>query len=265
MSHHRPRRHWGQHFLHDPGAIGRIVAAIGPSADDHLVEIGPGEGALTRPLARGAGRLDVVEIDRDLARHIEQDPDLPSNVRVHVADALRFDFRSLAQSGTLRAAGNLPYNISTPLLFHLLDQRDAIADMHFMLQREVVARLAAPAGDPARGRLSVMIQAYCGVQPLFHLGPGAFRPPPKVESSVVRLIPRAAPAVESAHADRFAQVVRLAFGGRRKTLRRSLAPVLTADAIAACGVDPGLRPQRLQVAEFAALAAAADNGGKHGE
>lgn len=251
---HRPRKRWGQHFLHDRHAIDRLLGAIAAQADDQIVEIGPGEGVLTVPLLAAAGRVDVIEIDRDLAAGLATLPDAQDRLRIHVGDALSFDVAGLARTNRLRIVGNLPYNISTPLLFHLLAQRAAIADMHLMLQREVVDRLAAPPGSPQRGRLSVMVQAYCRVDALFRLAAGAFRPPPKVESAVVRLQPHATPAVDRRTENPFAQVVRLAFAGRRKTLRRTLAPLLDRQAIADCGVDPGERPERLTVAAFAALA-----------
>lgn len=253
---HRPRKRFGQHFLHERHTIERIVRAIAPRPGDRIVEIGPGEGALTGSLLAAAGRLEVVELDRDLAAALRADPPEGGELVVHEGDALRFDFAALAGDDRLRLVGNLPYNISTPLLFHLLEQRTAIRDMHFMLQREVVDRLAAAPGDSARGRLSVMVQAVCSVQPLFRVAPGAFRPPPAVESAVVRLVPLAEPAVSAAEEQAFAEIVSRTFGGRRKTLRRTLAPLLDAAAIEAAGVDPGLRPERLSVAEFAALARA---------
>lgn len=253
---HRPRKHWGQHFLHERRAIERIIETVGPGPDDRMLEVGAGEGVLTRPLLATAGRVDVIEIDRDLARQLRELPDPRGVLHVHVGDALAFEPRTIATDGPIRVLGNLPYNISTPILFLFLERLDIIRDLHLMLQREVVERMAAPAGAPGRGRLSVMLQAQCRVETLFHLRPGAFRPPPKVDSTVVRLTPLATPAIDPAAAADFATVVRLAFGGRRKTLRRTLAPVLDTDAITACGVDPGLRPERLSVTDFAALGAA---------
>lgn len=249
------RKRFGQHFLHERATVERIVAAVGPQPGDHVVEIGPGEGVLTRPLLAGAGRLDAIEIDRDLAAALRARNDWPGTLTLHEADVLAFDFAALARGGPLRLVGNLPYNISTPLLFHLLAQRDAIADMHFMLQREVVDRLAAAPGSKVYGRLSVMIQAYCAVTSLFRIAPGAFRPPPAVDSAIVRLVPRA-PLVPPEHAQAFAEIVRLAFGARRKTLRNTLRPRLSAAAIEAAEVDPGARPETLPVSAFAALAAA---------
>ena len=254
---HRPRKRWGQHFLHDRHAIARIIAAIAPAPDDHICEIGPGEGVLTRPLVAAAGRVDAIEIDRDLAAALSADSAEEGTLQVHVGDALTFDPAAIAGERPLRVVGNLPYNISTPLLFHLLEHIEHIADMHFMLQREVVERMAAAAGDPGRGRLALMVQALCRVEPLFRLAPGAFRPPPQVDSAVVRLTPHAEPAVTGTRAQAYAELVQRAFSARRKTLRRSLAPRLDAATIAACGIDPGLRPERLRVADFAALAAAA--------
>ncbi len=260
---HAPRKRFGQHFLHDPATVRRIVDAVAPASDDTLVEVGPGEGVLTGPLLAAAGRLHAVEVDRDLARALGQRPDALAGLRVHAADALGFDFAALAPSGgRIRLVGNLPYNVSTPLLFHLLEQRGVIADMHFMLQREVVARMAAAPATPDYGRLSVMVQAHCRVQPLFRVAAGAFRPPPRVESAVVRLVPHATPAVTGPAAPVFAAIVRRSFSARRKTLRNGLRGHVDATTIAAAGVDPGTRPERLSVADFAALArASADRDG----
>jgi 16S rRNA (adenine1518-N6/adenine1519-N6)-dimethyltransferase len=255
---HRPRKRWGQNFLHDRRAIERIMDAIAPAAGDVILEIGPGEGVLTRPLLATGATVHAVEIDRDLAAKLDQWPQAGTTLHVHVGDALAFDPAAVAAAGPVRVVGNLPYNISTPILFHLLARRAHIRDLHLMLQREVVDRMAAPAGAHARGRLSVMLQAWCRVEPLLHLPPGAFRPPPRVDSTVVRLRLLDQPLVPPEHERAFADLVRLAFGGRRKTLRRTLAPRLDAETIAAQGVDPGLRPERLEVAAFAALAAACD-------
>ena len=253
---HRPRKRWGQHFLHDRHAVDRIIRAVAPTAADHILEIGPGEGVLTQPLLAAAGRVDVIEIDRDLAAGLEQLEDVDGRLQVHPTDALTFDPATIAGDAPLRVVGNLPYNISTPLLFHLLAHRRYLRDMHLMLQREVVERMAAPAGAPGRGRLSVMLQAFCRVESLFRLPPGVFRPPPRVDSAVVRLLPLDEPAVDTAAGDPFAEIVRTAFGARRKTLRRSLAPLLDAETIAACDVAPELRPERLEIEQFAALARA---------
>jgi len=250
-----PRKRFGQHFLHDPGVIERIVAAIAPAPGERLVEIGPGQGALTRRLLEAAGRLDVIEIDRDLAAALRARADWPGELVVHEADVLRFDFRDLAGGRPLRIVGNLPYNISTPLLFHLLAQREAVRDMHFMLQREVVDRMIAGPGGGDYGRLSVMLQASCEATALFGVAPGAFRPRPAVESTVVRLVPRAESLVPPGRESAFAALVRDAFSARRKTLRNSLRPHLSARQIEAAGVDPGARPETLPVQAFVALAA----------
>jgi 16S rRNA (adenine1518-N6/adenine1519-N6)-dimethyltransferase len=254
---HQPRKRFGQHFLHDPGVIRRIVAAIAPQPGDHLVEIGPGEGAITFELLRAIGRLDAVELDRDLIEPLRERNSGIGELVVHGADALRFDFCSLAAGDErLRLVGNLPYNISTPLLFHLLDQSRCIRDMHFMLQKEVVERMAAEPGGKDYGRLSVMLQARCAVIPLFSIGPGAFRPPPKVDSAVVRLVQLAMPP-EIADQAVFARLVAAAFAQRRKTLRNGLKGLLSAEEIAALGIDPGVRAEQLPLADFVRLANAA--------
>jgi len=242
-SSHRPRKRFGQHFLHDPGVVRRIVAAIAPAADDFIVEIGPGEGVLTRPLAARAGRLEAVEIDRDLAAALAAE-----GIKVHVADALEFDFGRLAPGA--RIVGNLPYNISTPLLFHLARYAQRLRDLHFMLQREVVERMVAQPSTPAYGRLSVMLQARFRMQKLFRVAAGAFRPPPKVESAVVRLVPLAEPLDRGV--ERFADVVRGAFSARRKTLRNALG--LAPEDFAALGIDPRLRPENLSPQDYARIA-----------
>jgi 16S rRNA (adenine1518-N6/adenine1519-N6)-dimethyltransferase len=240
---HLPRKRFGQHFLHDPAVVRRIVEAIAPDADDFVIEIGPGEGVLTRPLAARAGRLEAIEIDRDLAAALAAE-----RIKVHVADALEFDFGQLPQG--MRVVGNLPYNISTPLLFHLARFADRLRDLHVMLQREVVERMVAPPSTPAYGRLSVMLQARFSMQKLFRVAAGAFRPPPKVESAVVRLVPLAEPLDRGA--ERFADVVRRAFSARRKTLRNALG--LEAEALEALGIDPRLRPENLSPQDYVRIA-----------
>ena len=253
---HQPRKRFGQHFLHDPAVVQRIVAAVAPQPGEHLVEIGPGEGAITFELLRAAGRLDAIELDRDLVAPLRERSVGLGELVLHSADALRFDFRPLAGAGgTLRLVGNLPYNISTPLLFHLLDQADCIHDMHFMLQKEVVERMAARPGGRDYGRLSVMLQARCTVTPLFTVGPGAFRPPPKVDSAVVRVVPLAQPP-DIADPALFAGLVAAAFAQRRKTLRNTLKGHLDAETIAALGIDPGARAETLALGDFVRLAAA---------
>ncbi len=242
-SSHRPRKRFGQHFLHDAAVVRRMVEAIAPSAGDFIVEIGPGEGVLTRPLAERAGRLEAIEIDRDLAAALAAE-----RIKVHVADALEFDFGQLPRG--VRVVGNLPYNISTPLLFHLARFAERLRDLHFMLQREVVERMVAQPSTPAYGRLSVMLQARFGMHKLFRVAAGAFRPPPKVESAVVRLVPLAEPLDRGA--EQFADIVRRAFSARRKTLRNALG--LPAEAFAALGIDPQLRPENLSPRDYVRIA-----------
>src|SRR3989344_5300807 len=231
MSSHRPRKRFGQHFLHDRNVIGRIVAALSLRPEDHVVEIGPGRGALTRELATRLAHFDAVELDRDLLAHLQSSIP-PDRLTLHGADALKFDFCQLTQMGRkLRLVGNLPYNISTPLLFHLLDQAGCIEDMLFMLQREVVQRLAAAPGGKDYGRLSVMIQYRCRVEKLFDVAPGAFTPPPKVDSAIVRA----------------------AFGQRRKVLRNTLKGLVAPETMERLGINPGRRAETLTLLEFAAL------------
>ncbi len=255
---HRPRKRFGQNFLHDPATIERIVRTVAPRDDQTLVEIGPGLGALTLPLLQAAGRLHVIEIDRDLIPALERRCRGLGELNIHQADALRFDYCTLAPAGgRLRIVGNLPYNISTPLLFGLLAQRACIRDMHFMLQREVVQRLGARAGSRAYGRLSVMIQYHCRVIPLFTIGRGAFRPPPQVESAFVRLEPYAQPPVKVRDEKTLQRLVTQAFSARRKTLRNALKGLVDEGRIRACGIDPHRRPEELTLEDFAALSDAA--------
>ncbi|RMG35581.1 MAG: 16S rRNA (adenine(1518)-N(6)/adenine(1519)-N(6))-dimethyltransferase RsmA [Gammaproteobacteria bacterium] len=255
--HHRPKKRFGQNFLHDPVVIGKIVKVIAAKPGDHLVEIGPGQAALTIPLLQAVGEMDAIEIDRDLAPLI-QDACAPHGIlHLHNVDALTFDIHELRRDQRpLRIVGNLPYNISTPILFHLLDYRDDIQDMHFMLQKEVVERMAADPGSKTYGRLSVMLQAYCKVERLFDIGPGAFKPAPKVDSSIVRLTPLPEKVVGIADPQAFAELVRRAFSQRRKTLRNNLKGMLSGEQIKALGVDPGVRPETLDVSAFKRLASA---------
>ncbi|WP_028988973.1 16S rRNA (adenine(1518)-N(6)/adenine(1519)-N(6))-dimethyltransferase RsmA [Thermithiobacillus tepidarius DSM 3134] len=264
MNGHRPRKRFGQHFLTSRTVIQALVEAIAPRADDPMVEIGPGLGALTRALLPHLRALHVVELDRDLISGLETlAAQGPAQLLIHQGDALRFDFADLARQlgRPLRVVGNLPYNISTPLIFHLLEAGPQIADMHFMLQKEVVDRLAAAPGGKDYGRLSVMVQAYCQVAPLFHVPPGAFNPPPKVDSAVVRLLPLTQPLVPPERRAGFARLVAAAFAQRRKTLANTLKGLLDPEAIRACGVDPGARAETLAVADFVRLAAALHNRG----
>ena len=251
---HKARKRFGQNFLHDPGIIRRIVTAIQPEATQHLVEIGPGKGAITRHLVNHCSRLDAIELDRDLIGLLEARFGGWPEFHLHHADALKFDFRQLATgSEKLRIVGNLPYNISTPLLFHLLATPGCLQDMHFMLQKEVVERMAAPPGSRTYGRLSVMLQISCQVQHLFNIGPGAFDPAPKVDSAFVRLTPYAQKPVPVKDMKRFAAIVTQAFSQRRKTLRNTLKKTLSAEQISACGIDPGQRAEQLSPADFACL------------
>jgi 16S rRNA (adenine1518-N6/adenine1519-N6)-dimethyltransferase len=250
------RKRFGQHFLHDPGVIRRIVDAVAPVVGERIVEIGPGRGALTWELLRRAQSLDVIEIDRDLAQSLKLDARASGVLRVHVEDALQADFVSLrAQGAPLRIVGNLPYNISTPLLFRLLTQRAAIADMHFMLQKEVVDRMTAEPGNKTYGRLTVMLAAVAQVERLFDVGPGAFQPRPKVWSAIVRLRPSLEPRFAIGADGALKTLVTAAFSHRRKTLRNGLKGFLTPEEIAACGIDPQWRPETLAPAQFGLLAA----------
>jgi 16S rRNA (adenine1518-N6/adenine1519-N6)-dimethyltransferase len=251
---HRPRKRFGQNFLHDPGIIQRIVQAIAPRPGDNLVEIGPGQGAITTELLSLVGRMHAIELDRDLVGPLAQRCAPLGELTIHSTDALKFDFATLADPGhPLRVVGNLPYNISTPLLFHLLDQATEIKDMHFMLQKEVVERMAAAPGSKSYGRLSVMLQARARVSSLFHIGPGAFNPPPKVDSAFVRLQPWETPPYRIDDWEVFGRVVAQAFSQRRKTLRNSLRQLLDEGTIIAAGLEPGCRPEQLSVDDFATL------------
>jgi 16S rRNA (adenine1518-N6/adenine1519-N6)-dimethyltransferase len=240
---HLPRKRFGQHFLHDPGVIRRIVDAIAPGPEDTIVEIGPGEGVLTRALLARTAHVEAIEIDRDLAAALAAE-----GVRVHAADALAFDF-SVFPPG-VRIVGNLPYNISTPLLFHLARYAQRVRDLHFMLQREVVERMVAQPSTPEYGRLSVMLQTRFRMEKLFRVAPGAFRPPPKVESAVVRMVPLGAPL--GCDEKVFEQVVREAFSARRKTLRNALS--LDPADYAVLGIDAKLRPENLAPQDFVRIA-----------
>lgn len=235
--------------------VARIARAIRPSPGQHLVEIGPGLGALTGALLASGADLDVIELDRDLVARLRESHAGDDRIRIHAADALDFDFRALAAPGErLRVVGNLPYNVSTPLLFHLLDSADVIDDMHFMLQREVVDRLVAKPGGGDYGRLTIMVRLRCESEKLFDVGAGAFRPAPRVTSAVVRLRVRRAPCVTIADPTAFERLVAQLFSRRRKTLRNSLRGRLDETAIAALGIDPMARPENLDLADFASLA-----------
>ncbi|WP_250461450.1 16S rRNA (adenine(1518)-N(6)/adenine(1519)-N(6))-dimethyltransferase RsmA [Microbulbifer litoralis] len=251
---HRARKRFGQNFLVDENIIEKIVRAIAPKESDHLVEIGPGQGAITRLLLQRCPSLTAVELDRDLIPLLQfKFRDYPA-FSIIERDALKFDFGELAGERPLRIVGNLPYNISTPLLFHLLGFRGKVQDMHFMLQKEVVDRLSAAPGNKSYGRLSVMVQYHCRVQGLFPVPPQSFRPAPKVESAIVRLVPHAQPPHPAKDEPLLERIVNVAFQQRRKTLRNALKPLfpeLDADSLP---VDAGRRPETLSVQEFVELA-----------
>ncbi|MEL6200182.1 MAG: 16S rRNA (adenine(1518)-N(6)/adenine(1519)-N(6))-dimethyltransferase RsmA [Pseudomonadota bacterium] len=248
---HRPRKRFGQHFLVDAATIDHIIGAIAPAADEHIVEIGPGQGALTGALARRARRLTLVELDRDLVARLEREYANADQVRVIGQDALEVDYASLG--APLRLVGNLPYNISTPLLFHLARFVGAIEDMHFMLQKEVVDRITAAPGGKAWGRLGVMLALAFDSEFLFEVGPECFDPPPRVDSAVVRLSPRKAPP-DITDASVLEDVVRRAFSKRRKTLRNALREVADAGHFEAAEIDPTQRAETVGADRYAALA-----------
>ncbi|UCH54451.1 MAG: 16S rRNA (adenine(1518)-N(6)/adenine(1519)-N(6))-dimethyltransferase RsmA [Pseudomonadota bacterium] len=248
------RKRFGQHFLHDRNVVDRILVAFQPQASDHVIEIGPGPGVLTRALVGRVGQLEAVEIDRDLAARLRTEF-TPAQLTLHQADALDFDFCGRAPpGGQLRLIGNLPYNISTPLLFHLIEHSACTRDMLFMLQKEVVERLAARPGGKDYGRLTVMIQWRLQVEKLFEVASSAFRPPPKVASAVVRLRPHSQPPIAVHDPERFSLLVRRAFAQRRKTLRNTLKGLVTAQAMQDSGIDPARRAETLSLQEFARLA-----------
>jgi 16S rRNA (adenine1518-N6/adenine1519-N6)-dimethyltransferase len=248
---HFPRKRFGQNFLVDAHYVGRIVAAVDPRPGDNLVEIGPGLAALTGELVKRAGSIAAVEIDRDLTARLRATFP-PEQLTLHEADALTFDFAALG--GQLRVVGNLPYNISSPLLFHLADHDAQVRDIHVMLQREVVARMTAAPGTADYGRLTVMLQTRFAITRLFTVPAGAFRPAPKVESAVARLVPLGAAKPRIDDRALFARIVAAAFGQRRKTLRNALAALADAAALHAAGIDPGARGETLSVEDFVRLA-----------
>ncbi|MEP0073919.1 MAG: 16S rRNA (adenine(1518)-N(6)/adenine(1519)-N(6))-dimethyltransferase RsmA [Marinomonas sp.] len=248
---HKARKRFGQNFLHDHGVIRRIVACIGPKKGQRIVEIGPGKGALTEGIISVTERMDVVELDRDLIPILKVNLFRFPELTVHEADAMKFDFTSLkTDEQSIRVVGNLPYNISTPLIFHLLSQAEVIEDMHFMLQKEVVDRLAARPGDSLYGRLSVMAQYYCAVESLFIVGPESFDPAPKVDSAIVRMTPHKTLPYSVSDIKKLEDMVRIGFQQRRKTLRNNYKGVLDNDDFAALNIDPSLRPERLDIEDF---------------
>jgi 16S rRNA (adenine1518-N6/adenine1519-N6)-dimethyltransferase len=252
MTGHRARKRFGQHFLTDPGVIDAIIRSIHPAKQDIIVEIGPGQGAITDALARQAGHLHAIELDRDLAANLRKRYGENASVTIHEADALTFDFASLGER--LRIVGNLPYNISTPLLFHLLKFRERILDMHFMLQKEVVDRMAAGPGSKAYGRLGIMLGCHLRIESLFNVDRLAFDPPPAVTSAVVRLDPLPPDTFVIEDQAGLSTLVATAFMQRRKTLRNSLKTIAVAGDFEAVGIDAGLRPEQVGIAEYIALA-----------
>ena len=295
MTDHIPRKRFGQNFLHDPGTIRRILATVNPLPGQRLVEIGPGQGAITEGLLRAAGSLDVIELDRDLVGPLAERLGMLGDLRVHNADALRFDLCALADPSSvnpasvgptsvnpasvrptnvdsasvdptsisddrLRIVGNLPYNISTPLLFRFLEQAQCIADLHLMLQKEVVDRICADPGSKTYGRLSVMVQTWCSAERLLVIGPGAFNPPPKVDSAVVRLVPHRLPYCPVDAPALHARIVAAAFAQRRKTLRNCLKGLVEPGQLLACGIDPAARAETVPVCAFVGLANALNKG-----
>lgn len=250
---HTPRKRFGQNFLRDDAVVHRIVQSVGPEQGERLVEIGPGEGAMTRAFLSAGAHIEAIEIDRDLAALLRQRFAHEAGFHLNEGDALKFDFGSLAVEGPIRVVGNLPYNISTPLIFHLFSHAGAISEMTFMLQREVVERLCAKTGTSEYGRLSIMTQYFCEAENLFEVGPESFYPPPKVVSAIVRLTPHVAPPVD-ADPKALGRVVTQAFMQRRKTLRNALRDLFSEDDLRESDIDPGARAETLSLESYARLA-----------
>ena len=251
------KKHLGQHFLHERGVIDKIIHALHLKPEDRVVEIGPGQGALTFPLLQAHGELTAIEFDRDLLVPLQQHAAALGHLHLIHSDVLNVAFDELYPGQMIRLVGNLPYNLSSPILFHALAYAPVIQDMHFMLQKEVVDRMAASPGSKVYGRLSVMLQAYCSVTPLFKVPPGAFRPPPKVDSAVVRLIPKPVDQIAINSPSMFSAIVRDAFGQRRKTLRNSLQNLCDSELLQSVHIDPQKRAEQLTFHEFIAIANAA--------
>lgn len=254
----RPKKRLGQHFLHDPGIIERIVRTIAPAPGQNVLEIGPGLGALTLPLLRHTGSLTAVELDRELLAPLAERARDCGELRLIQGDVLRLDLTALAAGSRLRLVGNLPYAISTPILFHCLKHLCVIEDMHFMLQREVVERMAATPGSRIYGRLSVALQSVCRIEPLFHVPPACFKPPPRIESTVVRLVPLAPEQRPPCHRAALDRLLRQGFAHRRKTLANALAGLVSRAQLADLGLDPTLRPERISVSDWCRLSLALD-------
>lgn len=253
-SQHKARKRFGQNFLIDHGIIRDIVRAVHPHKDDQIVEIGPGKGAITQLLADSCDNISVIELDRDLVPWLKVKFEKHPNFQLFQADALQFDFAQLISNDRpLRIVGNLPYNISTPLIFHLLSYSTQVRDMHFMLQKEVVKRMAAKPGDSAYGRLGIMVQYYCAVENLFEVPPTAFDPAPKVDSAIVRLVPHAQLPFVANNIKTLETLVNVAFQQRRKTLRNSLKQLLTLEQLESLPVDMTLRPEDISLQEYVAI------------
>ena len=251
---HRARKRYGQNFLRNEGVKQQILRAINPQTGQSLVEIGPGKGALTEGLIDSGCQLDLIELDRDLVSLLQQRFANCERLRIHSADALKFDYGSLRRGEQkLRVVGNLPYNISTPLIFHLLGQARHISDMHFMLQLEVVNRLAAQPGSKAWGKLGVMAQYQCQVDALFEVPPSAFTPMPRVQSALVRLQPRPPSGSDSGEQQRLRRVVQAAFSQRRKTLRNTLRDLVSVQQLEGLGIAPTARAETLELQQFLAI------------
>ncbi len=250
---HRARKRFGQNFLHDPAIIQRIVDVINPQHHDNIIEIGPGKGAITKLLLERIEKLDVIEIDRDLANALTSNIGSKEHLTIHETDALKLDFSHFNHTD-LRIVGNLPYNISTPLLFHLLSYKEYVKDMIFMLQKEVVDRICAEPGNKQYGRLTIMLQCYCDVESLFVIKPGAFNPSPRVDSAIVKLIPLDKPRYELHDHESLKIIVRDAFSQRRKTIRNALKKHINETDIKKLGIAPETRAENLQISEFIKLA-----------
>ncbi len=252
---HQAKKRFGQNFLHNEAIISNIVDAINPEPNENLIEIGPGLGALTEPVVERAGKLSVVELDRDLAHRLRHHPFLSKDITIYEKDALTFDFSQLAnKDNPLRIFGNLPYNISTPLIFHLLSFKEVVKDMHFMLQKEVVERMASAPNCKAFGRLSIMTQYQCQVIPVMEIGPEAFKPAPKVDSAIVRLIPHKEIKNPVKNINDLNKVCLAAFNQRRKTIRNSFKKIISSEQLASLEIDATLRAENLNLNQYVTLA-----------
>lgn len=244
-----PKKSLGQNFLHDKNIIEKIIKCINPKNTEHFIEIGPGYGALTCELLQHTKKIDAIELDQDLIPELEKNALNLGDLTIHHLDALKLDIKSISSS-PVRVAGNLPYQISTPLIFHLIDQIEYIVDMHFMLQKEVVDRMCAKPGSKTYGRLSVMVQYYCEAISLFDVPPTAFNPQPQVFSSIVRLVPHKTLPYPSNNVERLENIVRECFNHRRKTIRKSLKSFISSEDLESLNIDPQLRPEQLSIRNF---------------